>query len=212
MMRVLLVSIVALGICATAALAVPPAEDAVRPDEVVAEVTARHLEVLAGLIEKVPASALEKIEKAIEASQRGREKALEALAKAKPAADEAQAAMGGTTARGLERAIEAIESSTDRSTAQLESLLAKVPEEAASAIAAAIDRIESGHARALANLEGLLGRGVSVAHPSARPDVSGRPEVTRPERPISPGEMARPEIVRPARPEPPVLPERPARP
>jgi formate dehydrogenase maturation protein FdhE len=211
-MRFVLTSLIVLSLGAPAVLAAPPAEEAVRPDEVVAEVTAGHLEVLTELIEKVPASALEKIDKAIEASRRGRDKALEALAKAKPEMDAARAAISGSTARGLERAIEAIESSTDRSTAHLESLLARVPEEAAAAITAAIDRIESGHARALASLEGLLGRGVSVDHPPARPDASGRPEVMRPERPVLPGEIARPEIARPTRPEVPALPERPARP
>jgi hypothetical protein len=212
MMRFLLCSLAALALCVPATQAAPPADGPVRPDEVVEDVTAAHLEVLTGLIEKVPASALEKIDKAIEASRRGRDKALEALAKVKPAAESAQVAVSGSAARGLERAIEAIESSTDRSTAQLEALLSKVPEEAASAITSAIDRIESGHARALATLEGLMGRGVSVEHPPARPDAPGHPEVVRPERPVTPGEIARPEIARPVRPEIPALPERPARP
>jgi hypothetical protein len=211
-MRTLPACLLASGLFATVVLASPPAEEAVRPDEVVADVAADHLEVLSGLIEKVPASALDKIEKAIEASRRGRDRALEALAKARPAAEGARAAIAGTTARGLERAIEAIEASTDRSTAHLESLLARVPEEAATAIASAIDRIERGHAQALATLEGLLGRGVSAARPPARPDATWRPEAARPERPIAPGEIARPEIARPGRPEPPALPERPARP
>lgn len=186
---------------------VPAAPDASAPVEVVARATASHLDVLNALIDKVPEPARDRIEKAIEASRRGGEKALEALRKSHLEGEEAMTPTTASQVRGLERAIQAIEAATDRTTTQLETVLGRVPESAAQAITRAIDQIESSHAEVLARLEGLLESGVSTLHPPDRSDTSARPE--RPERPENPGQDMRPEVARPARP---VLPDRPARP
>ena len=201
------------GLCATLLAAAPlvtagsvEAPAAGSPVEVVQQATAAHIDTLNSLIEKVPAPQIEKIQKAIEVSRRGAEKALEALDRAH--VEGTLLAFDGMTAqqaRGVERAIQAIEEATDRTTSRLESVLDRVPEQAEQAIVAAIDRIEAGHAQALERLEGLLVRGVSTAHPPTRPEVGP------PARPELPTQAGRPEIARPAIPVTPPRPERPVR-
>lgn len=202
----------ALGVILALALAAPLAAragegaQAAAPEDVVTQATAGHIDLLAGLVEKVPEPARERIQKAIEVSRRGGEKALEALRKSHLEGKPDLASMTSAQVRGLERAIQAIEEATDRATSQLETVLGRVPESAAAAITDAIDQIEAKHAQVLARLEGLLESGVSSLHPPARPEAAGRPDV-RPARPETPA--VRPDVARPATP---VLPERPPRP
>ena len=184
----------------------PPAEQAGDPQTVVEQATAGHIEILTGLIEKVPAPAREKVQKAIEASRRGGEKAVEALRRAHASGLDAAASMDGSQIRGLERAIQAVEYAADRATSSLEAAMERVPAPAAEVISAAISRIDANHATLLARLEGLMERGVSTLHPPARPEAPGLAGV-RPPRPEAPTQLARP-ILPPAL----VLPERPPRP
>ncbi|MEE9218372.1 MAG: hypothetical protein V3U98_04835 [Acidobacteriota bacterium] len=191
------------------------ADQAVSPADAVREATDRHLTALSEVLKQVPVAVHSRIEKAMEISRKGGRKALEALERAHLSGEELDALMSRSQARGLERAIEAIEKASARVSEKLGNLINRVSQvEARQALADAIEHIQAARDGVLARLDRLLQRGVSTARPPERPDVtapgsSARPSDLRPARPdVRPQDLL-PVIVRPVRPD---RPEPPARP
>lgn len=171
--------------------------------------TARQMEILTGLLSKVPEQAQPAIEKAIAAASEGRDKAIAALTNHGDSGGDGLAGIapaGGTgtpgetgkpEATGLERARAAVAAGFENSTTTLQGLLDQVPSRAASRIEAALDRLDDTRTVALRNLDGLIA--------GERPDHPGSQD--RPDRPEHPSRPDRPE--RPERPQAPDRPERP---
>ena len=148
---------------------------------------ARQMEVLTGLLSKVPEQAQPAIEKAIAAASDGHDRAIAALT--------GHGGPGEVT--GLERARAAVAAGFEKGTTALQDLLDEVPSRAVSRIEAALNRLDDARAVALRNLDSLIA--------GERPDHPGAPD--RPERPEHPSRPDRPE--RPERPQAPDRPERP---
>ncbi len=169
--------------------------------------TARHIEILTGLLSKVPEQARPAIERAIEAAREGHDRAIAALTGhggsgdegladlAPDAGNEAAGASGKPAVTGLERARAAVAAGFEKATAALQDVLDDVPSRAASRIEAALDRLDDTRTVALRNLDGLIA--------GERPDHPGPQD--RPERPEPPERPDRPE--RPERPQAPDRPE-----
>jgi len=178
--------------------------------------TTRHVDILTGLLSKLPAQAQPAIEKAIAAAQEGHDKAIAAITGHGGAADDDSADMetdadnetNGHSSKpdvtGLERAKEAVSAGFAKSTATLQGLLDKVPSGAVSRIQAALARLDSTRMVALKNLDALIA-GEKPDHP-ARQDRADRPE--RPSRPDRPERPERPSV--PERPERPQVPDHPS--
>ena len=171
--------------------------------------TARHTEILTGLLSKVPEQARPAIERAIEAAREGHDRAIAALTGHGGSGDEGLADLapdagngspgvsGKPAVTGLERARAAVAAGFEKATAALQDVLDDVPSRAASRIEAALDRLDDTRTVALRNLDGLIA--------GERPDHPGPQD--RPERPEPPERPDRPE--RPERPQAPDRPERP---
>ena len=180
--------------------------------------TTRHVDILTGLLSKLPAQAQPGIEKAITAAQQGHDKAIAAITGHGGAADDDSTEMeseadnetdghsGKSDVTGLERAKAAVSAGFAKSIATLQGLLDKVPSGAVSRIQAALDRLDSTRTVALRNLDSLIA-GEKPDHP-ARQDRADRPEA--PSRPDRPDRAERPE--RPAAPERPERPQVPDHP
>lgn len=148
---------------------------------------ARQMEVLTGLLSKVPEQAQPAIEKAIAAAGEGHDRAIAALT--------GHGDPGEVT--GLERARAAVAAGFEKGTTALQDLLDEVPSRAVSRIEAALNRLDDARAVALRNLDSLIA--------GERPDHPGAQD--RPDRPEHPSRPDRPE--RPERPQAPDRPERP---
>lgn len=176
----------------------------------VEEATSRHIDVLTGLLARVPDEARRGIEKALEASRKGHDAALAALAAAdrRAEADRRNAgrmAAGKPETTGLARARERVAAAFETSVGTLRDVIARVPEEAADRVAEALIRVEEHRQVAIENLDRLLA-GMRPDRPLAdRPGRPDRPE--RPDRPDRPDLPDRPEM--PDRPERPDVPDRP---
>lgn len=174
--------------------------------------TTRHMEILTGLLSKVPGQAQPAIEKAIVAAREGRDMAIAAItghggsgdgdssATASEVDTETPVAAGKPDVAGLERARAAVAAGFENSATTLQGLLDQVPSRAVSRIEAALDRLDGARTVALRNLDNLIA-GDRPDHPAPqgrvdRPDLPSRPD--RPERPE-----------RPERPQPPDRPDRP---
>ena len=107
---------------------------------------------------------------------------------------------------GLMRARDAVTAAFQKSVATLQSLIAKVPAQAAASIQEALNRVEEHRSVALQNLDNLIA-GQKPGHPTA-PDRAARAD--RPDRPDRPDRAERPTLPeRPVRPEHPQVPVRP---
>ena len=180
--------------------------------------TTKHVDILTGLLTKVPEQAQASIQKAIAAAQKGHDMAIAALSShgtgdgeetvTTASASGSPAAGGAPESTGLERARAAVASGFETSVATLQGLMEQVPSKATDRIAAALDRIQQNRNVALQNLDRLIA-GEPPEHasvhraepPSAldRPDRPDRPE--RPERPSAADRPERPQM--PERPTPP---------
>jgi hypothetical protein len=173
----------------------------------VEEATGKHVDVLTGLLARVPEEARRGIEKALEASRRGHDAALAALAAAERRAEAdrrnaGRAGDGRPDATGLVRAREKVTAAFERSVNALQVVIARVPDEAADRVAEALIRVEEQRHVAIDNLNRLLAEIRPERPVGERPDRPGRPD--RPDRPDLPD---RPEV--PERPERPDVPDRP---
>ena len=181
--------------------------------------TARQMEILTGLLSKVPEQAQPAIEKAIAASRRGHDRAIAAITGQGGSGDDHPADLttevgpetpehfGESGITGLERARAAVAAGFEKSAATLQGLLDQVPSQAASRIEAALVRLDSTRTVALRNLDGLIA-GQRPDRPAPR-DRADRPEPpSRPDRPDRPERPERPQA--PDRPERPQVPDRPS--
>lgn len=179
----------------------------------VEQATAKHLDVLTGLLSEVPEQARASLEKAIVMSRRGHDAALQALSTARREAARFEAARGAGPAdagaapdlRGLERARERVAAGFEKSAGTLGALLEKVPEQAVDRIGDALERVGEHRQVALENLDRLIA--------GLRPERAALDRPDRPERSDRPERPDRPQIPeRPEAPERPALPDRPERP
>jgi hypothetical protein len=169
--------------------------------------TAKQVEILTGLLSKVPQQAQPAIEKAIANAQSGHDAAIAALSKdggTDGSTDVESTADGKPDTTGLQRAREAVAAGFDRSTATLQGLLDKVPSNASSRVEAALERLDSTRTVALRNLDSLIA-GQRPEHPASQGHLD-RPE--HPSRPDRPEHIERPQI--PERPERPQVPDHPS--
>lgn len=184
--------------------------------------TARQMEILTGLLSKVPEQARPAIEKAIAAAREGHDRAIAAITGHGGSGDAGSAGRlfgagavtpgvsGKPEVTGLERARAAVAAGFEKSLAALQGVLDQVPSQAASRIEAAIERVDGTRAVALRNLDGLIA-GQRPDHPISqdradRPGPPSRPD--RPDRPERPERPERPQA--PDRPERPPVPDRPS--
>jgi hypothetical protein len=187
--------------------------------------SARQMEILTGLLSKVPAQAQADVQKAIDAARQGHDRAIAAITGQEAPADleSADDATGDDTQEpgeemdgsgegtqpevtGLQRARDAVAAGFEKSTATLQGLLDRVPGQAVARIQAALDRLETTRTVTLRNLDGLIA-GERPDHPVAH-DAADRPDrPARPERPDRPDRPERPQI--PDRPDRPVVPDHP---
>jgi hypothetical protein len=173
----------------------------------VEEATGKHIDVLTGLLARVPEEARRGIEKALEASRRGHDAALAALAAAERRAEAerrnaVRAGDGRPDATGLARAREKVTAAFERSVNALQAVIARVPDEAADRVAEALIRVEEHRHVAIDNLNRLLDEIRPERPVGERPDRPDRPQ--RPDRPDRPDLPDRPEV-----PERPDVPDRP---
>jgi hypothetical protein len=178
--------------------------------------TSKQLEILTGLLSKVPAQAQPGIQKAINAAQQGHASAIAAITGHDGSGDNGSqdittAEHGPTTeaagkpdVTGLERAKAAVSAGFDKSIATLQGLLDTVPDKATSPVGAALNRLDSTRTVALQNLDNLIA-GQKPDHQAAL-DHAGRPEA--PARPDRPDHPERPQV--PVRPERPQVPDHPS--
>lgn len=176
----------------------------------VEEATGKHIDLLTGLLSRVPEEARRGIEKALEASRRGHDAALAALAAAERRAEAdrrnaGRAGAGKPDATGLARARERVTAAFERSVNALQAVIARVPDEAADRVAEALIRVEEQRHVAIDNLNRLLDEIRPERPVGERPDRPDRPE--RPDRPDRPDLPDRPEV--PERPDRPDVPDRP---
>lgn len=182
--------------------------------------TAKQVDILTGLLAKVPAQAQPAIQKAIDAAHHGHDTAIAAItghagSGDQDSADATSTDDTGTDATepaddagkpgvtGLERARAAVTAGFENSTTTLQGLLDKVPAQAASRIQAALSRLDTTRTVALNNLDSLIA-GQRPEHQVAQ-DHAGRPET--PNRPDRPDRPERPQV--PVRPERPQVPDHP---
>jgi hypothetical protein len=165
----------------------------------------KQVEILTGLLTKVPEQARPAIEKAIAAAQSGHDTAIAAITDHDGTAsdDGSTEDTGKPEITGLQRAREAVAAGFDRSTATLQGLLDKVPANASSRIETALERLDSTRTVALRNLDSLIA-GQRPDHPVSQ-DHLDRPD--HPSRPDRPEHIERPQI--PERPERPQVPDHP---
>jgi hypothetical protein len=177
--------------------------------------TTKQVEILTGLLSKVPAQAQAGIQKAIDAAQLGHDTAIAAITghAGSPHDDSADATSpnesgapegtGNPGVTGLERAKEAVSAGFDKSISTLQGLMGTVPQQAASHVETALNRLGSTRTVALRNLDSLIA-GQKPDHPAT--DHAGRPEAqSRPDRPEHP---ERPQV--PAHPKRPQVPDHPS--
>ena len=183
--------------------------------------TTKQVEILTGLLSRVPEQAQPAIEKAIAAARAGRDTAIAALTTHGGAGDDGSAGLtsAGNTGKpdnsgnpqeaGLERARTAVADGFEKSTTTLQGLLGTVPSETAPKIRLALARIDQARTVALQNLDSLIagerpGHPTSSAH-AVKPDHPSRPDrperAERPERPQTPQRPERPQV--PDHPSPP---------
>jgi hypothetical protein len=164
--------------------------------------TARQLEILTGLLSKLPEQAQSAIETATAAAREGHDRAIAAITGHADSGDDDSPEL-----TGLERARAAVAEGFEKSAAALQGLLDQVPSQAVSRIEAALDRLEGTRTVALRNLDSLIA-GQRPDHPAPQ-DRAGRPELpSRPDRPDRPERPERPQA--PDRPDRPQVPDRPS--
>jgi len=146
------------------------------PAQAIKTATTRHVEILTGLLSKVPEPTRAPVEKAIAAASEGGDKAIAALsgqAAAGPgsAADSAKSQgsvkAGGPdkpTLAGLEAARAVVADGFEKSAATLNGLVGQVPPEAESSIEACLGRLRNVRAAVLQNLDSRIAAGRPAQH------------------------------------------------
>src|SRR5262245_44779718 len=140
--------------------------------------TTRHVEILTGLLSKVPESARGTLEKAIAAASEGGDKAIAALSgqagagqgsagdAAKPKESAKAGAPAQTAATGLEAARAVVAGGLRKSATTLKGLMGQIPPEAEGSIDAALGRLRNARVAALQNLDSVIAAGRPAQHPT----------------------------------------------